>query len=380
VENLSGRRLLTDRAALNQKQGSHGSSLLRNAAAAHSLARALAAVTGVHDIGNCVLRHVRRVMSCRSGSVAAPTGDGDLAVVASQGYPYAFVQHVRIPIGKGPIGSVYRTGQSLLVRDISTTPELHARRLQFATNSFMAVPLKVGPDVVGIVCVSDRVDGRPFTRRDLGILRYLIAPAALALGLEAARREARASAHAAMIDPVSGLFNRRHFHLRIEEEMQRASRHGTLVGLLMLDIDDFKGINDQFGHVVGDAVIRDVADILRQAVRRFDVCARYGGDEFVVIMADADEERLQGVAERIRRNIDAYRSLDSFGSVVTTTVSIGCTLASAGGPREVMDRADQALYAAKNAGKNQIVSTSLTKSLAEPDFLAGLSQPRTFSA
>jgi diguanylate cyclase (GGDEF)-like protein len=182
-----------------------------------------------------------------------------------------------------------------------------------------------------------------------------------------------------MIDPVSGLFNRRYFHLRIEEEMQRASRHGTLVGLLMLDIDDFKGINDQFGHVVGDAVIRDVADILRQAVRRFDVCARYGGDEFVVIMADADEERVQGVAERIRRNIDGYRSLDSFGSVVTTTVSIGCTLASAGGPREVMERADQALYVAKNAGKNQIVATSLTRSLAEPDFLAELSQPRTLS-
>lgn len=365
VDNLSGRRLLTHRAALNQTQDSHGSSL-RTEAAAHSLARTLAAATDVHGIGNCVLRHVRRVMSCRLASVAAPGGDGDLAIVASHGDPHALVEHVRIPIGKGPIGTVYRTGRALLIRDISTVPGLRARRLRFATDSFMAVPLKFGDEVVAVVCVSDRIDGGPFTRRDLRILRRVTAPAALAFGLEAARREARANARAAMIDPVSGLFNRRYFQLRLEEEMQRASRHGTLVGVLMLDIDNFKGINDQFGHLVGDMVIRDVAGILRESVRSFDMCARFGGDEFVVIMADADEERLHAVAERIRRNIDAYRSADRGLAGVATTVSIGVTLTCGRRPEEVVECADQALYAAKNGGKNQVVATSVTSSLLPP--------------
>jgi diguanylate cyclase (GGDEF)-like protein len=371
-QNLSGRRLLTHRAAT--KQGSDPSGVLRSAAAAHSLARALAEANGVQEIGKCVLRHVRRALACRFASMAAPTGGGDLAIVASEGYSHALVQHVRIAAGKGPIGTVFTTGRPLLVRDMAAAAAFHPRRRRFATDSYMVVPVLVGGAVAGIVCVSDPIDGKPFTRRHLGTLRRVIAPAALALALDAVREQSRAHAHAAVIDPVSGLFNRRYFQIRLQEEMQRAGRQGTMVGLLMLDIDNFKGLNDQFGHVVGDTVIRDVAEIVRQSVRRFDVCARFGGDEFVVIMGDADEQRLRAVAERIRRRIDAYRPADGRMSGVATTVSIGVTLTSDRPPQEVVERADQALYAAKNAGKNRVVTSSVTKSWAAPDFPAPVSE------
>ena len=100
-----------------------------------------------------------------------------------------------------------------------------------------------------------------------------MAPAALALGRERVLREAQAYAQAAVIDPVSGLFNRRYFQARFEEELHRAIRQLTSVGLLMVDLDGFKSINDRFGHVAGDMVIRDISEILRRSVRIFDVHA-----------------------------------------------------------------------------------------------------------
>ena len=353
--------------------GEDRSGLVRSAAAAHSLARSLAAANGVADIGNRVLRHVRHAIACRFASMAAPTGNGDLSIVASHGYPHALVHHVRIAPGEGPIGTVFTTGRPLLVTNRSAATGVHPRRRRFATDCFMAVPLCVGQDVAGIVCVSDPSDGSPFTRRHLATLRRVTSPAALALALEAAREQVRVHAHAAVIDPVSGLFNRRYFQMRLQEEIQRAGRQGTMVGLLMIDIDNFKGLNDRFGHLVGDAVLRDVAEIVRQSVRRFDVCARFGGDEFVVLMGDADEQRLGAVAERIRRRIDAYRPADGQLAGVATTVSIGVTLTGGRPPQEVVACADQALYAAKNAGKNRVVATSVTKVWAPPDFPAAAS-------
>jgi diguanylate cyclase (GGDEF)-like protein len=374
-QNLSTGRFLTDRPA-ERARGTRVSRMARSAAAAHSLTRALESVSGVGNIGACVLRHARRAIGCRFASMAAPTGDGELAIVAVAGYPHEFVRGLRIPVGQGPIGRVFESGRPMVVPDLSAIPQMPSPRPRFATNSFMAVPLKVGAQVVGIVCLSDPLDGRPFAAHHLRILRRAIAPASLAFALDASRCEARASERAAMIDPVTGLFNRRYFELRFEEELQRASRNAARVGLLMIDIDDFKTINDRFGHPVGDTVLRDVADVLRGSVRRFDVCARFGGDEFAVIMADADEQRLENMAERIRGNIDRYRPETPGVASPAITVSIGTTVATGRRPHDVVERADHALYAAKHAGKNRVVGATLMKSSPAPDFPAALSQLR----
>lgn len=322
--------------------------------AAYRLARKLAAAAGLTEVAETVVRSVARALGARIASLAVPDADRRrLMIVSTYGYPRALVEHLRIVPGVGVLGGVYQSRAPLRVGDVSTFPGIQRRRPRYRTKSLMAVPLKAGSDVLGVISVTDRIDGEPFTRDDMSTLRALAAPTALALARERARREAESFAHAAAVDPVSGLFNRRYFHVRIEEELQRARRHNTPVALLMIDIDDFKAINDTFGHLVGDAVINQIGEILRGSVRVFDVCTRFGGEEFAIVMPGSGPGDAARVAERIRQRIEGYRSTEV--GTLQTTASVGIAISSHDMTvRDLISDADQALYLAKRDGKNQI--------------------------
>jgi diguanylate cyclase (GGDEF)-like protein len=212
-----------------------------------------------------------------------------------------------------------------------------------------------GSDVLGVLCVTDRDGDVALSVDDVADLGILLAPVALALVRERTQRQAQFFAQAAIVDPSSGLFNRPYFQSRLQEELQRSTRQNTPVSLLMLDIDSFKSINDTFGHLAGDTVIKDVADILKSSVRVFDVCARYGGEEFAVVMPGSSLDSATAIAERIRQRIHSYHSTDRALSALRVTVSIGVAESGPlGSVREVIERADAALYAAKRAGKNRV--------------------------
>jgi diguanylate cyclase (GGDEF)-like protein len=261
---------------------------------------------------------------------------------------------LRIVPGTGVIGSVYAQGTPLLVADVSEVPGLR-RRPRYRTNSFMAAPIGSGQDVLGVICVADRQDDQPFSREDLAALRTLTAPAALAMSRERVRRSAEDLARAAVTDPLSGLFNRRYFHERLEEELDRARRHNTTVALLMIDIDNFKSINDRFGHLAGDAVIRGIGEILKRSVRKFDLCTRFGGEEFAIVMPGSGPENSASVAERIRQRIETFRPAEPDLTELRVTASIGMAVSQGASARELISRADQALYEAKRTGKNRLV-------------------------
>ena len=212
---------------------------------------------------------------------------------------------MRIDPGRGPIGAVYRTGRPLLRARRDAFAGGSQRAPRFARKSCAALPVTAGADVLGVLCLADRDGDAPFSADDVARLA-----ASAGAGGAGARAPAHASARAqesvaqaAIVDPASGLFNRLYFQSRLQEELQRATRQNTPLSLLIIDIDSFKTINDRFGHLAGDAVIKDVADILRRSVRVFDVCARYGGDEFAVVMPGSRLESATAIAERIRQRI-----------------------------------------------------------------------------
>lgn len=319
------------------------------------LTRTLADTAGLSAVAEVVLHHVVQAVPSGMASLAVSSADGELSIIATHGYPRALVEHLRIPAGSGVIGAVHVSRMPLLVPDVRSTPGLDRHRSRYRTGSFAAVPIVAGTESLGVLSLTDRLASGPYTPDDLMALSVLMAPAALALGRERVLREAQAYAQAAVIDPVSGLFNRRYFQGRLEEELQRAIRQTTSVGLLMVDLDGFKSINDRFGHVAGDLVIRDISEILRRSVRIFDVCTRFGGEEFAVMMPGGTIESAQAIAERIRQRVEAYQRSESDLNALTVTASIGVAVSPPGvTAHDLIERADRALYHAKRAGKNRV--------------------------
>jgi diguanylate cyclase (GGDEF)-like protein len=329
--------------------------------AAYELARDLAAVTGLREVCELAVRAVVKTLPCRVATFAVPTDQGNLSIVATHGYPVALTEHLRISPGAGIIGAVYQKGVPLRVEDVTTLPGFERPRSRYRTKSFAAVPITAGSDVLGVLCVTDRDGDVALSVDDVADLGILLAPVALALVRERTQRQAQFFAQAAIVDPSSGLFNRPYFQSRLQEELQRSTRQNTPVSLLMLDIDSFKNINDTFGHLAGDTVIKDVADILKSSVRVFDVCARYGGEEFAVVMPGSSLDSASAIAERIRQRIHSYHSTDRALAGLRVTVSIGVAESGPlGSVREVIERADSALYAAKRAGKNRVSTSPVT--------------------
>jgi diguanylate cyclase (GGDEF)-like protein len=163
-------------------------------------------------------------------------------------------------------------------------------------------------------------------------------------------------------DVLTGWHNRRYLQLRLAEELARARRNQTQLACLMLDVDHFKRINDTFGHVAGDAVLRELANRIDAEVRASDVSARYGGEEFVILLPRTEASAAVGLAERIRRAVSASPYVLPGGSSVTVTASIGIAgiLPSAKANdlktigEALIARADVALYRAKSAGRDQV--------------------------
>jgi diguanylate cyclase (GGDEF)-like protein len=159
----------------------------------------------------------------------------------------------------------------------------------------------------------------------------------------------------AISDPKTGLYNSAYFMKRLGEEIARADRHGSSSGILMLDIDFFKRFNDTWGHLAGDAVLRALSRILTAAVRNEDIPARFGGEEFCVLLVECDERKLFAVAERIRRAIEEMR-VPFKSEQLAVTVSVGvCPLEPSwkGSPESFIERVDKALYRSKATGRNR---------------------------
>jgi diguanylate cyclase (GGDEF)-like protein len=233
--------------------------------------------------------------------------------------------------------------------------------IQVAGVSALAAPLGSLEDsqqVIGIVAVA-RAD-RSFTHGERDLFAYLTSGAAVSVENvdlhETVQRQA-------VTDELTGLFNHRRFQEVVAAEVERARRYGQEMGLIMLDIDNFKQVNDTYGHIQGDNVLREVARVLRHSSREIDEPARYGGEEMAVALPQTDLEGAYRFAERVRRRIEALELPLAGGGALRVTASFGVAslhTAPTADKDALVAAADNALYEAKRAGKNQTVRATAT--------------------
>jgi diguanylate cyclase (GGDEF)-like protein len=160
------------------------------------------------------------------------------------------------------------------------------------------------------------------------------------------------------IDELTGLFNYRYLEVALERELKRAERYGSNLSVIFLDLDDFKRINDEHGHLIGSKVLREVGKLLKKSVREVDTVIRYGGDEYTVILIETGRTVATTVAERIRRSVESHAFLSNEGFNINITASLGfaCFPDDTKSKVELLEFADQAMYRGKANGKNIVFS------------------------
>lgn len=258
---------------------------------------------------------------------------------------------VNIPLGEGITGHVAQTGEAWYVPDVSEEPAYISAELNM--RSELCVPLNTGDRVIGVINMeSARVEA--FNEADLNLLTTFADQ--LAIAVERARLFKRVQ-QLAITDDLTGLYNRRHFFNLGEMEFARALRYQHPLGVVMLDVDHFKEINDTYGHAVGDAVLKGIAQRLKDSCRGVDILARYGGEEFSLLLPETSLSAALETAERLRSCI-ADQPIEAKDESLSATISLGVAALSKDTPdlSSLINRADQALLEAKSAGRNCVRS------------------------
>jgi diguanylate cyclase (GGDEF)-like protein len=219
----------------------------------------------------------------------------------------------------------------------------------------LSVPLRGGQSEVGVAWIF--ADGRPFDDWERAQARLVAGHAALAL--HNAERYHRAKERA-FVDDVTEVYNARYLLQATEREIQRAERSGKELSVLFLDLDRFKRVNDEHGHLVGSQVLRHLSRVLAECVRQVDTLARYGGDEFTILLVDTPHEAAMGVADRIRTTVAETLFEGEGGASIRLTISIGVATCPrhATGRDALLDCADKAMYRAKSLGRNCVCSAT----------------------
>jgi len=175
--------------------------------------------------------------------------------------------------------------------------------------------------------------------------------------LEVANRKLR---KLSITDGLTELFNHRHVHELLHEEFERSRRSGEPMAVAMIDLDRFKAVNDTYGHPTGDVILYETACIIRETAREIDMVGRYGGEEFIAILPNTDEEEAAKFAERVRRSVEGYVFRDDPNEVRMTASSGVASFPQIGidSPETLLKRADEALYLAKESGRNRVTRAS----------------------
>ena len=250
--------------------------------------------------------------------------------------------------GEGIAGRVFMTSKPMIVNNIRED-DLFINSETSYVHSIACIPMIVYSDVVGVINVTNKKNGKEFTEEDVEMLKAVADQAAVAVNKAQLW-------DMAVTDSLTGLYVRRYFMVKLQEEIHRAERYGKRLSVIMADLDRFKKINDTYGHDAGDRALKTISQFLQKNIRDVDAIARYGGEEFVMLIPDADKEAAYCLAQRLREELGKVK----FEDLPPITISLGIATFPSDSTdiEDLIKKADAAMYEAKQKGRNRVVKYS----------------------
>ena len=262
----------------------------------------------------------------------------------------------RFPASEEPWSLILAASGSV-IEDLSSSPE--ALRLFKESATRMSIPLISFGQTLGVLTLHSSTPGG-FRESELQSLESVAD--ICANSIQNAHYVDRVK-QLAYLDGLTGIFNRRFFEMRIVEEIERARRYGSGVAVVMADIDQFKKLNDEFGHLLGDEVLRQVSSVFHQNLRKIDVVCRYGGEEFALLLTQTGSQQAIAVAEKLRKLVEGWQ-FPGVPRPVTISAGVAAFPEHGTGRDELVRAADNALYAAKQMGRNRVCLNSRLRALS----------------
>ena len=323
------------------------------------------------ELYHILVRRVARALDISHCSLVLARPGDQVGVVAAA-YEAPGLAHLEIRLERYPeIRAALETGEPVLIEDVDASALYNDVRLDWAAagtlvpyRSVVALPFRLDGEQAGVIFLRTLLDEASLGRADVEfadtVVRAAVAAIRRAQMIESTRADKARFEVLALTDPLTQTHNRRALRERLTLELERARRYALHLSVLMVDLDHFKAINDSYGHVVGDEVLRGVSRVLQREARAVDVVARFGGEEFVVVLPETGEEGAVALAERIRARVEETPPVTGgeYGWL-RVTVSIGvATVPSTrvNSPEELIAVADEALYRAKAQGRNRVCS------------------------
>ncbi len=319
------------------------------------VARLVVSTLNMDQVLEAILKSAMKLTKTSAGSIALYNKNKqELEMHAHKGFSKGFIGNTRWKVRPGGLtDTILKSDKPVVISDV-TKKEFFSNPVAIGEGikSVICVPLVFKDEIIGILYVDDFTPRR-FGKNDLELLSILSSFAAMSI--DHARLHARTS-RMAVTDGLTGLFNHRYMQQQLGREFCRAARYNETFSVMMIDIDNFKKINDTYGHTFGDRVLEKLAEILKSSIRASDTAARYGGEEFAIILPKVESDQALILANRIRKHIkDKSAPLMKGKGILTVSIGISNYPKDSQKKMELMKQADKALYEAKKRGKDQAV-------------------------
>ena len=323
------------------------------------IGRALTSTFDMNEVIRHIIKHMVSLLKIESWSLMLVDEEtDDLYFEISIGKDSSKIKNLRFNKNEGIAGWVVKEKEILIIRDVTKDERFTGhvdKKTDFTTKSIVAVPLLIRGEAIGVIELINLEDINDIDDTKLTILSILANFAAIAISNARNYHQIKLLS---ITDDLTGLYNSRYLHNLLEEEFARCFQKNTPITLIFMDIDYFKRVNDTYGHLAGSAAISEFGDVIKSLLRSGDFGARYGGDEYIMILPETSKKEALKIAQRLRRKVKEKHFLVGMGLDIKLTASFGLATCpdDADSKDEAIRVADKLMYKIKESSRDGIAS------------------------